>query len=150
MPPRAEALRVGPTLWTLLSLFVLRVAGQVLVYFFDVTWLPPMEQWQSGILPYPVLLASQIAIIALLVKVSMDVTRDHGFFARTRAWFGRPALWVGCIYLASMLVRYILRMQLHPEARWLGGTIPIVFHCVLASFILVFARAHRARSNPCT
>ena len=34
-------------------------------------------------------------------------------------------------------VRYGIRMKLHPEARWLSGTIPIVFHCVLASFIIV-------------
>ncbi|MEO6708667.1 MAG: hypothetical protein ABI054_10835 [Planctomycetota bacterium] len=139
----------GTALWCLCLLFVLRVVGQVLVAFFGVGWLPPMEEWQSGLLPYPVLLGSQFAIIGLLVKVCVDLSRGRGFFAQERAWFGRPASWVGCVYFGGMLVRYALRMQLVPEARWLGGTIPIVFHCVLASFIILFARVHLARSLPC-
>jgi len=32
-----------------------------------------------------------------------------------------------------------LRMSLYPDQRWFGGTIPIVFHCVLATFILAVA-----------
>jgi hypothetical protein len=136
--------RVALTLSTLLFLFVLRVLGQVLVHFFDAQWLPPMEQWQSGLLPYPILLASQVMIIALLIKVCVDVARGDGFFSTTRTWFRGPAMWFGYIYFAGMLVRYVVRMNVHPEARWFGGTIPIVFHCVLASFIIVFSRAHRA------
>jgi hypothetical protein len=31
-------------LWTLLALFAARVAGQALVAFFGVTWLPPIER----------------------------------------------------------------------------------------------------------
>lgn len=139
--------RVVMTLWLLLTLFVLRVLGQVLVVFAGVHWLPPMEQWQSGILPYPVLLSSQIAIIALLVRVCVDCSRGEGFFARTR--FDRGALWFGYVYFASMVVRYILRMYLYPENRWFGGTIPIVFHCVLATFIILFARSHRAQLESC-
>ncbi|HTF90608.1 MAG TPA: hypothetical protein VK843_19475, partial [Planctomycetota bacterium] len=88
-------------------------------------------------------------IIGLLIKVCVDASRGGGFFAQTRAWFGRPALWLGCIYFGGMVVRYLLRMQLVPEARWFGGTIPIVFHCVLASFIIIFARAYLARSASC-
>jgi hypothetical protein len=34
-------------------------------------------------------------------------------------------------------------MALHRDARWFGGAIPIVFHCVLASFILVVGFWHR-------
>lgn len=137
--------RVVVTLWLCFALFILRVVGQALVVFCDVQWLPPMGEWQSGILPYPVLLASQIAIIALLAKICVDCSRGEGFFAETRTWFAREVLWFGYVYFASMIVRYALRMQLHPEARWLGGTIPIVFHCILATFLIVFARAHRVR-----
>ena len=44
-----------------------------------------------------------------------------------------------------MIVRYVLQMILRPETRWLGGSIPICFHLVLAGFIILFALWHRAR-----
>jgi hypothetical protein len=50
---------------TLLFLFCLRVFGQILVAFFNVSFLPPMEEWFSGLLPYPELLTAQILIIAI-------------------------------------------------------------------------------------
>lgn len=142
--------RVSPTLCVLLALFAGRVAGQVLVVFQGVTWLPPLEQWQSGILPYPLLLASQIAILALLTKVCADVSREKGFFATSQSWFRRGALWFGRVYFAAMIVRYTLNMHFHPKARWIGGTIPMVFHCVLATFIMVFACWHQARFEACS
>ncbi len=37
----------------------------------------------------------------------------------------------------SMPVRYAARMWRHPEARWTGRTIPIVFHVVLATWLFV-------------
>ena len=66
-------------LWLLLLLFAARVGGQVLAAFFGVTWLPPMERWYSGLIPYPYLLASQILVIALMAKVCLDFTRGRGF-----------------------------------------------------------------------
>lgn len=141
--------RVAWTLWVLLVLFALRVAGQALVAFADVSWLPPMEQWQSGILPYPLLLIAQIAILALFAKVCLDVWRAEGYFASPQSWFRRGASWFGYVYFAGMLVRYALHMHFYPQARWIGGTIPIAFHCVLACFIITFARSHRARHEGC-
>jgi len=44
--------RLAPLLWALLALFVLRVTSQTLVAFFDVDFLPPMQEWYSGLLPY--------------------------------------------------------------------------------------------------
>ena len=46
-------------LWLCTVLLTGRVAGQIVVVLRAPRWLPPMEQWQSGLLPYPVLLASQ-------------------------------------------------------------------------------------------
>ena len=132
-------------LWVLLFAFCLRVAGQMIVAFLGVSWLPPMEEWYSGLLPYPYLLPSQLLIIALYGKVCLDFSRGEGFFVRTRPVFGRGVLIFGCLYLAAMMLRYILRMTFHPEARWFGGAIPIFFHWVLASFIIAVGRYHRAR-----
>ncbi len=58
---------------TLLFLFCLRVLGQILVAFFNVSFLPPMEEWFSGLLPYPELLTAQILIIALVGDRSPDL-----------------------------------------------------------------------------
>ena len=142
---RRDPRRVAPVLWALLGLFLLRVAGQALVAFLGVRWLPPMEQWYSGLLAYPYLLPAQLVILAVFGKVCLDFGRGHGWFVVTRPWFGRQVWWFGWLYLAGMIARYPLQMALHPEDRWLGRTIPIVFHWVLASFLLVFARFHRAR-----
>ena len=117
----------------------------MLVAFVGVSWLPPMEAWYSGLMPYPYLLPSQFLIIALYGKVCLDFTRGDGFFVQPRPAFGRSVLVFGYVYFAAMILRYLLRMSLHPEARWFGETIPILFHWVLASFIIAFGRYHRAQ-----
>jgi hypothetical protein len=63
--PAALERRYFWVLIALLLLFCLRVLGQILVAFFKVSFLPPMEKWFSGLLPYPELLATQILIIVL-------------------------------------------------------------------------------------
>lgn len=132
-------------LWILLFAFCLRVFGQMLVAFGGVSWLPPMESWYSGLMPYRYLLPAQFLIIGLYSKVCLDFTRGEGFFVRSRPVFSRGVLVSGYLYLASMIVRYIIRMSLYPEARWFGGVIPIFFHWVLAGFIIAFGKYHRGR-----
>jgi uncharacterized protein len=138
---------VAAALWLLLFLFVLRVAGQLLVFLGRAPWLPPMEEWYSGLIPYGPLVVAQIAIVVLYAKAALDLSGGRGYFATPRPGLGRGLLVFGSVYLAAMIVRYILRMSLHPEARWTGGAIPIFFHWVLAAFLLVLARYHsRARA----
>ena len=127
-------------LWFLLFLFCLRVAGQALVATFAVPFLPPMQQWYSGVIPYPILLPVQILIIGVLAKVATDFTRRRGFFVVPRRTMGRFLEWFSYLYWGGMAVRYVVSMALHPERRWLGGTIPIFFHCVLATFLFVVGR----------
>jgi hypothetical protein len=122
-------------LWSLLALFVLRVAGQAMVAFFDVPWLPPMERWYSGLIPYELLLSAQIAIVVLMSKISSDFTRRRGFFVQPRRFFAVHWLWFGWIYLAAMLVRFALQ----------GPTIPVFFHWVLAAFAIAVGLWHRRR-----
>ena len=140
-PPR----RLAPFLWVLLGLFVLRVTGQVLVVFFHVEFLPPMQQWYSGLLPYGYLLPSQVVVIAVMAKVCVDFTRGTGFFVTPRRFFAVQWLYFGYFYLAVMVARYPIQMHLHPESRWFGGTIPIFFHWVLATFVILVGLHHRRR-----
>lgn len=128
-------------LWTLLALFVLRVAGQAMVAFWGVPWLPPMERWYSGLVPYALLLPAQIVLIALMAKICSDFTRRRGFFVRPRRFFAGPWFWFGWIYLAAMLLRLALQLHLKPD----GPLIPIPFHWVLASFVIAVGWWHRRR-----
>jgi len=139
--------RFAVVLWVLLFLFCCRVIGQMLVAFWGVSFLPPMEEWYSGLMPYHYLLPSQFLIILLYSKVCMDFSRGRGFFVRPHCGFGPGLLIFGSIYFLSMVVRYILRMSWYPEERWFGGTIPIIFHWVLASFILLVGRYHLWQSK---
>jgi len=129
----------------LLGLFVLRVVGQAVVAFFHVEFLPAMQEWHSGLLPYEYLLLSQVVIIAVMVRVCVDFTRGFGFFVSPLRFFAVQWLFLGYLYLAVMIVRYPIQMYLRPESRWFGGTIPIFFHWVLAVFIILIGLHHRNR-----
>ena len=59
-------------------LFAFRVAGQVLVVMLGVGGLPAAEHWESGLLPYPALLAAQAVILVALICVDGQVWRGAG------------------------------------------------------------------------
>ena len=147
--PRGSPRRLAPLLWLLLGLFVLRVAGQALVACCGVGFLPPMTAWYSGLLAYEYLLPAQLAIIAFMTKICLDFTRGQGFFARPRRFFAVYWLAFGCIYLAVKVLRYPVQMVLLPESRWLGGTLPIFFHWVLAAFVILTGLHHRRGLAEC-
>ena len=58
--------RYASGLWLLVLLFAFRVIAQPLALVVHHTLLPPFESWHSAALPYRVLLASQVAILAAL------------------------------------------------------------------------------------
>lgn len=116
-------------------MFLLRVIGQFIVSIHPVDFLPPIGEWYSGLIPYPILLPIQIVVILIMIKIILDFTRGEGYFVTPRRRAGIFLKWSSYIYFASMVVRYMFTMWLHPEQRWFVGTIPIWFHMVLASFI---------------
>jgi hypothetical protein len=130
-------------LWLFTVLLFLRVIGQIVVVLWGPRWLPPMAQWQSGLLPYPMLLAGQIVVLTLMVWIGIDASRGAGaFVVPRRPEMGRFVIWFSYVYFGSMIVRYIVWMTKRPDQRWFGGTIPIVFHCVVAAFLWTFGRYH--------
>jgi len=136
----------GVILSILAGLFLARVAGQALVALLDLRWLPPMAEWYSGLLPYPLLLPVQLAILLAQGRISLDLLRGHGAFVRPGRPTGHVLLVLGLLYLAGMLLRYALTMTWYPERRWLGtGTIPTAFHVVLALYVLTLARFYLGR-----
>ena len=124
-------------------LFFLRVLGQALVAFAGVTALPPMSEWYSGLLPYAVLLPTQIAILVLQAWVTLQFARGYGMLLTPRPRVGRVLIVLSVVYFAAMALRYAVTMTWYPERRWVGtGTIPIVFHWVLAAYIFTLGRHH--------
>jgi hypothetical protein len=135
-------------MWLLLGLFVLRVVGQMLVAFLGVSFLPPMAEWYSGLLSYPILRPVQWTIVALFTVVCIDISRGRGVFARPNRREGIVLAWVSVIYFASMVARYVIAMSIHPERRWFHDTIPIWFHMILASYLFIFSRYHLVMAKP--
>ena len=125
-------------LWVFTALVVYRVLGQLVVVIWAPKWLPPMEAWQSGLVPYWVLLLAQSFVLFLMVSISIDFTRGHGYWVAPRPWIGAAAFYWSYAYAAGMVVRYAHRMTRYPDQRWFGGTIPIVFHTVVAAFQWTF------------
>ena len=124
-------------------LLYFRVIGQVIVVVRAPRWLPPMDQWQSGLLPYPVLLLGQVIVLAFMTWIAVDFVRGYGRFVDPR-WpnAGTIFMWIGRLYFTGMVARYVIWMWRRPDQRWLVGTIPIIFHSVVAAFVYAFGRYH--------
>lgn len=129
----AEIAAPGGYLALFTVFFAARVAGQLVVLARRPAWLPPMEQW--NLLPYPILLPLQLALLVLMVLLA-------GGRLQPGAPTARFLVGAAFLYSLAMGVRYAVRMVRRPGERWFGGTIPIVFHCVLAAFLFVLGAAH--------
>jgi len=130
----------APFLWLLSSLFLLRVLGQLLVRRRRPAWLPPTEEWNLS--PYQLLLPAQVAILAVMAWVNIAFSLGHGPPVDARPRLGEGVLVFAYVYAGAMAVRYVIRMSRQPDQRWFGGTIPIVFHWVLAAYLYVFGWFH--------
>lgn len=118
------------------GLFLCRVLGQGVVLLAAPWWLPPMAEWYSGLLPYPLLLPCQVAILAFMAWANWQTMRgDLGWWKPKPKWaLGLAAF--AALYAGGMLARYFISGHLHPERRWLPpGSIPILFHFVLAGYV---------------
>ena len=104
--------------------------------FLDVQFLPPMEAWYSGLMPYEVLLPSQLLIVALMTWICIDFTRERGLLFEKKRFFATAWLWFGYVYLAAMIARAVFLWD---------RPIPIVFHWVLAAFVITVGLSHRRR-----
>lgn len=124
-------------------LFALRVVGQVLVVLRSPAWLPPMTNENWNLVPYAILLPSQLAILILMCFILQAVRFEDGIFGARRAGVGAALIGASAIYAHVMLARYVIRMVRKPDARWFGGAIPIVFHLVLAAFLFTWGLYHR-------
>ncbi len=120
-------------LWSCVALFAARVIGQIEVRLLAPAWLPEMDAWYSGLLPYPVLLPLQILILMIMSVVAWNRRIRTGRFARAHPRVARGLRMFALVYFAAMAARLAIQGMEH--------AIPIAFHWVLALFVLVSARA---------
>jgi hypothetical protein len=107
-----------------------------------------MVAWYSGLLPYPILLPLQIAILMLMtgltIRASDGRSIGRGIAGGIRAF--------ALIYFLTMAARLVLCIRDYGRDYHLHGAIPVAFHWVLALFVLVYSRVaarvqHRARRD---
>jgi hypothetical protein len=127
-------------LWLLTGLFALRVAGQVLVVLRTPSWLPPMQDW--NLVPYRFLLPVQLVMLGVMTWIDISISGSFRPPAARTEWLGWTLVAFSAVYAAAMAMRYVVRMRRRPEARWFGGTIPIVFHLVLATYLYALGSFH--------
>lgn len=64
-----------------------------------------MNQWQSGLLPYPILLLGQVLVLTLMFWICADFSRGHGMFVEPYPGRGRYVVGFGYLYFGGMVVR---------------------------------------------
>lgn len=101
-----------------------------------------MAQWYSGLLPYRFLLPIQLGLIVAMAAMALDVSTGGDLLGGPYRRLGQVLMAFCYPYAGGMVIRYVIRMAIRPDQRWLGGTIPIAFHIVLAGFLFTFGRFH--------
>jgi hypothetical protein len=135
-PSRAAAI----ILLILLLAFAGRVAAQLIQLVAPTNLLPEFSAWQSGALPYPVLLAGQIVIIGVSLFVSARLWSGS---LRRRPRLGLACLLFGAIYFAFMFFRLIAGLTFLAGSPFFGAILPAIFHLVLATMLLITGRQLR-------
>ena len=126
-------------LWGLTALFCLRVAGQPLAALVAVPGLPPFDAWHGGALPYPLLLVTQLAIVAWLIRTTRAVGAAT---VRWRRSLGRWLLAASCLYGAIMAARLVFGATFLRDVAWFARPVPTVFHLVLAAYLGIYGHLH--------
>ena len=124
--------------WGLTALFLLRILAQPLAD--RIPALPPFDAWQGSRLTYPMLLVSQLAILALMVWGNL---RAPGLSAQPR--LARVLTLAGAAYFVTMFVRLGVGLLWADAPVWFERPLPAFFHLVLASWVLLIAREWEKR-----
>jgi len=127
-------------MWSCVALFAARVVGQLEALLLAPEWLPDMDAWYSGLMPYPALLPAQIAILMLMSATAWNRRIRSGAFARANPRGAGALRIVAGLYFTVMAVRLGVNVIDHGAEFWRHGAIPVAFHWVLALFVLVAGR----------
>jgi hypothetical protein len=125
-------------LWLLTALFAFRVVAQPAAAAFE-RLLPSFNSWDGGVVPYPVLLVTQLVILGWLATTAWRFSTGT---VTLRPGVGRAALAFGGVYFTVMLLRLLLGATVLSHVRWFASPLPAFFHLVLAAYFLVYGYGH--------
>lgn len=129
----------------LTALFALRVGGQALQVVAPQSFLPRFDAFQGSRLGYPVLLTSQLLILALMLRICVRAADANSVPNRR---LGRWLAWLGGLYMLGSAVRIAIGLTVASAPAWFSTWIPAVFHLVLAGFVLTVASYHLRLPQP--
>lgn len=133
-------------LWILSGLFLGRVTGQLVQRWWPQTWLPQFDRWQGSGLPYSVLLACQVLILALMLRANLRAGRSAPHSPSVTRWLFALSF----LYMAGSLARLAVGLLAVDAPAWFSAWISGVFHVVLASYLFTwtwYRSALRPRRN---
>lgn len=141
--------RYYPWMLALAGLFLLRVLAQLIQALHPVAFLPPFEAWHGAVLPYPLLVFSQVLILILLLAIIWRVRHDR---IEPRPWKHLGCFLFGGLYFSIMAFRLFAGLTFLAAHPWFAKSLPAFFHLVLASFLLLlgfylYQRAADSRLN---
>ena len=79
-----------------------------------------------------------------MIWIDLAFTLGDRVSIATNPGFGRFLIIFSAFYGLAMPIRYVFRMRRSPDQRWFGGTIPMVFHIVLASYLYTLGSFYAA------
>jgi hypothetical protein len=131
-------------LGVLTGLFALRVAAQAVQRWLPFEAGPAFDEFRGTALPYGLLLAIQLFIVALMGSITYEVATG----TRRRNPHAAHVLgWVGAIYMAVSLGRIAAGLLLPAPPPWFTAWVPALFHVVLAGFVVTLACYHATSSQ---
>lgn len=122
-------------------LFAFRVFAQLQQFVSPLALLPDFSVWQSGALPYPILLPLQLAVLAAMVWTCRLLLSDSALRSPV---ISRYLGIFSVAYIGVMSFRLIAGQTFYPDHIWLDAVLPNIFHFVLAAFLVAVA----AKLNP--
>ncbi len=129
----------GQILRILLILFIARVLAQLIQLIFPVSFLPEFHIWQSGALPYHILIVLQIILIYLMVRITRAYLGERVI---PRRGVGKFATTIGVLYFLLMIFRMVAGLTFAQNNHWLHAPLPTLFHYVLAGFVITIGLYH--------
>lgn len=131
--------QIGYTIFCLLSLFIFRVAAQFIQLIYPLECLPSFDKWQSGALPYPLLLFIQLLIIIFIFMQGKKFINGQ---VKINLRIGKTYLWLGLLYSILMLFRLLAGLTVAADHYWFSAKMPTFFHLVLAACLILIGYYH--------
>jgi hypothetical protein len=125
-------------IWLFTIIFFIRILTQIFVGIYSPAFLPKMDLWYSGVMPYPYLLTYQMFMYTCMVIFNFCFFMRKGpLFIFLNDSTYKYFICFGVIYFCLMIFRFIRLKIKWPDIKWPRGSIPVLFHFVLSSYIIL-------------